>query len=268
MPVLRLIEAYGPIELGPQAWVFSAMGTLLDFHARRKLQAPHCAKLMIHFVLPTHIRADEPAVNGIANWFEPFEADLLPSQEPKSALLESAALRSAFVQGVRNAFARNEVAGPIEEILQLIQYSPSWRDGVVKKLGKHWALKWRMTQGIAYFAEHAESGQVIPLFETGVRVIDHKNFFASIELEGNGVTIQRTKSDASWRIDFDALSCDYCSPKALAGDAHAQYALARMYLDGYLVPQSRGRALEWLQRSAAQGFKHAQGLLKRLPEQT
>ena len=268
MSVLRLIEAYGPIELGPQAWVFSAMGTLLDFHARRKLQAPHCAKLMIHFVLPTHIQEDEPVVNGIANWFEPFKADLLPSQEPKSALLESAALRSAFVQGAHNAFARNEVTGPVEEILQLIQYSPSWRDGVVKKLGKHWSLKWRMTQGIAYFAEHAESSQVIPLFETGVRVIDHKAFFSSIELEGNGVTIQRIKSDASWHIDFDALSYDYRSPKALAGDAHAQYALARMYLDGYLVPQSQDRALEWLQRSAAQGFKHAQGLLKHLPEQT
>jgi TPR repeat protein len=52
--------------------------------------------------------------------------------------------------------------------------------------------------------------------------------------------------------------------RAESGDAHGQYDLAKMYLDGYLVDKNLDKALYWLKKAADQKFKRAQSLLENL----
>lgn len=74
---------------------------------------------------------------------------------------------------------------------------------------------------------------------------------------------QRNKRDY-WQIDTYSADARFHFPRAESGDAHGQYELARMYLDGWIVEQDRALARHWLQQSAAQGLARAQKLLQRL----
>ena len=51
------------------------------------------------------------------------------------------------------------------------------------------------------------------------------------------------------------------------GDAYAQYALGKLYLQGREVPQGKDEALHWMESSAAQGNVYAQYLIDRMDEQ-
>jgi len=73
----------------------------------------------------------------------------------------------------------------------------------------------------------------------------------------------RNKRDY-WHIDTHSGNAQFHFPRAEAGDAHGQYDLARMYLDGWIVEQDNASAMRWLEKSAAQGFARAQTLLRRM----
>ncbi|MBQ8516936.1 MAG: SEL1-like repeat protein [Akkermansia sp.] len=55
-------------------------------------------------------------------------------------------------------------------------------------------------------------------------------------------------------------------PFAEAGNAQAQYNVGIFYLKGMAMPQDTEKASEWFQKSAAQGYKDAEQVLKRLQE--
>ncbi|WP_339436637.1 MULTISPECIES: tetratricopeptide repeat protein [unclassified Pseudomonas] len=67
-----------------------------------------------------------------------------------------------------------------------------------------------------------------------------------------------------WEIDTTAGTVAFHFPRAEAGDAHGQFDLAKMYVDGWIVEQDFEQAKTWLERSAAQGFSRAIKLLQRL----
>lgn len=55
-------------------------------------------------------------------------------------------------------------------------------------------------------------------------------------------------------------------PSAEAGNAHAQYNVGIFYLRGFGIPQDTEKANEWFRKSAAQGYKDAEQMLKQLRE--
>ena len=57
-------------------------------------------------------------------------------------------------------------------------------------------------------------------------------------------------------------------PRADSGDAHGQFDLAKMYIDGWIVDQDIEQARKWLERSAEQGFPRAIKLLQRMNDGT
>src|SRR5689334_6869749 len=62
-----------------------------------------------------------------------------------------------------------------------------------------------------------------------------------------------------WCLAFgEALDFAAAKPAAEAGDAKAQYALARCYARGVGTVQDYGKAAEYLRRSAEQGYAYAQ----------
>jgi TPR repeat protein len=53
-------------------------------------------------------------------------------------------------------------------------------------------------------------------------------------------------------------------PRAEKGDAHGQYELAIMYLNGRTVERDAEQAVYWLEKSATQNFRRAVRLLEKL----
>lgn len=73
----------------------------------------------------------------------------------------------------------------------------------------------------------------------------------------------RTKRDY-WGINTETDSVEFRFPRAESGDAHGQYALGGMYLNGDLVERDTAQAKYWLQLATDQGYKQAAGQLERL----
>ncbi len=69
-----------------------------------------------------------------------------------------------------------------------------------------------------------------------------------------------------WEIDTSSREVRFHFPRAESGDAHGQFDLAKMYIDGWIVEQDFEQAREWLERSAAQGFSRAAKLLQRMKD--
>ncbi|UVM50338.1 SEL1-like repeat protein [Pseudomonas sp. B21-015] len=67
-----------------------------------------------------------------------------------------------------------------------------------------------------------------------------------------------------WEIDTTSQTVEFHFPRAESGDAHGQYDLAKMYIDGWIVEQDFEQARRWLERSVAQGFSRAVKLLQRM----
>ncbi len=79
-------------------------------------------------------------------------------------------------------------------------------------------------------------------------------------------TIDTQQRDAGLRAfskhEFDRAFA-LLQPCAVAGDAHAQMLLARMYYAGNGAPQDHTQYLYWLEQAAAGGEKSARARLKR-----
>lgn len=67
-----------------------------------------------------------------------------------------------------------------------------------------------------------------------------------------------------WEIDTSSRKVVFHYPRADSGDAHGQFDLAKMYVDGWIVEQDFEQARQWLERAAAQGFSRAIKLLQRM----
>ncbi|MFC6336098.1 hypothetical protein GIR22_00440 [Pseudomonas sp. CCM 7891] len=67
-----------------------------------------------------------------------------------------------------------------------------------------------------------------------------------------------------WELDTTSKTVEFHFPRAESGDAHGQFDLAKMYVDGWIVEQDFEQARQWLERSAAQGFSRAVRLLQRM----
>jgi hypothetical protein len=67
-------------------------------------------------------------------------------------------------------------------------------------------------------------------------------------------------TDAYQRGDY-ATAFKIIQPLAAQGDAHAQYNLGAMYLQGHGVPQDATEAIKWFRLAAEQGDADAQASL-------
>jgi hypothetical protein len=67
-----------------------------------------------------------------------------------------------------------------------------------------------------------------------------------------------------WEIDTTSKEVRFHFPRAESGDAHGQFDLGKMYVDGWIVEQDFEQARQWLERSATQGFSRAVRLLQRM----
>lgn len=71
-----------------------------------------------------------------------------------------------------------------------------------------------------------------------------------------------------WELDTESKKVTFFYGPAEEGNAHGQYQLAKMYIDGsYLVGQDKREGLKWLKKSAAQGFGRAIKLLKAIEDE-
>lgn len=68
-----------------------------------------------------------------------------------------------------------------------------------------------------------------------------------------------------WEFNTKTQESRFCYVPAETGNAHGQYQLAKMYIDGnYLVEKDMNKAKEWLEKSSNQGFPRAKKLLQQL----
>jgi hypothetical protein len=82
--------------------------------------------------------------------------------------------------------------------------------------------------------------------------------------DGDRVRLWHSNARDYWDWHLASGRVEFHYPRAERGDAHGEYDLGRMYLEGDLVAQDRAQAIAWLERSAAQGYKHAHQLLKKI----
>ncbi|AZF18689.1 hypothetical protein C4J92_5252 [Pseudomonas sp. R3-18-08] len=78
------------------------------------------------------------------------------------------------------------------------------------------------------------------------------------------IRLYQTNKRDYWEIDTSSREVIFHYPRAESGDAHGQFDLAKMYVDGWIVEQDFEKAREWLERAAAQGFSRAIKLLQRM----
>lgn len=78
------------------------------------------------------------------------------------------------------------------------------------------------------------------------------------------VRLYQTNKRDYWEIDTSSREVIFHYPRAESNDAHGQFDLAKMYIDGWIVEQDFEQARLWLERAAAQGFSRAVKLLQRM----
>lgn len=78
------------------------------------------------------------------------------------------------------------------------------------------------------------------------------------------VRLYQTNKRDYWEIDTSSREVIFHYPRAESNDAHGQFDLAKMYIDGWIVEQDLEQARLWLERAAAQGFSRAVKLLQRM----
>jgi TPR repeat protein len=83
-------------------------------------------------------------------------------------------------------------------------------------------------------------------------------------VDNNTVRIVQKNMRDYWDVDIVQETSTFHYPRAENGDPHGQYDFAKMYIDGWLVEQDMEKAIMWLEKSAAQGFKRAIRLLERI----
>lgn len=75
--------------------------------------------------------------------------------------------------------------------------------------------------------------------------------------------------DKAWAAGDYATIALYTLPMAKRGHAKSQYTMGRLYFSGYGVKQDYSQAIQWMQKSSAQGYAPAQtylaGLCSRRP---
>jgi TPR repeat protein len=83
-------------------------------------------------------------------------------------------------------------------------------------------------------------------------------------VDNNTIRIVQKNMRDYWNVDIVQKTSTFHYPRAENGDPHGQYDFAKMYIDGWLVEQDMEKAVIWLEKSAAQGFKRAIRLLERI----
>lgn len=81
----------------------------------------------------------------------------------------------------------------------------------------------------------------------------------------NTIKILQSNSRDYWEYNIVDNQLFFHYPRAENGDAHGQYDLAMIYLEGrFGVLENKETALKWLKKSAYQGFKRAINKLKEI----
>lgn len=71
------------------------------------------------------------------------------------------------------------------------------------------------------------------------------------------VRLLHTNKRDYWDINVPSGTVNFCYPRALNEDAHGQYDLGIMYLEGRLVPKDREKAIYWIRKTAEKKFGRA-----------
>lgn len=78
------------------------------------------------------------------------------------------------------------------------------------------------------------------------------------------VRLYLLKSKDYWELNLTTKTFQFFFERAERGDAHGQYDLGMMYLNGQIVLQDKRLAIEWLKKSAAQKFGRSIQILNKI----
>jgi len=219
--------------------------------------------MILYVASPRNLQESIVIDGEIASWFHLLSSSIAPEegcdyQETCKKYFPD------FSDGINRSFAGLNIRGDYEKTLDHMERNDFLFSGKLKEVNDEWRFEWRYKREIEYYFYNKKRNTEITLFKGLCRSIRHKEWFSKFSIIDNKLIISRTRSEDYWIFDMEKEITSYISARAAAGQAHGQYDLARMYLDGYLVQRNADIAKEWLEKSATQGFRRAQELLKKL----
>jgi TPR repeat protein len=109
-----------------------------------------------------------------------------------------------------------------------------------------------------------------PVMKSAELLLEAGNYADAIEqysqvltFDANYLPARDGRAFAELQLEQPTLAVEDFTFCANRGDAYAQDMLGRMYLLGTSIPQDRDKAISWLEKAAAQGYKPATNLLPR-----
>jgi hypothetical protein len=103
--------------------------------------------------------------------------------------------------------------------------------------------------------------QSIPLACFPASLANLDEFKSLTWLSAQAIRISLQTHDDHWLYSIGDAAPQFSFTRAEQGDAHGQYDLGMMYLNGHIVLKDPALAKQWLQASSDQGLKRAQSAL-------
>jgi hypothetical protein len=267
---LKCIEAYPTATLGADGWALDNIATYVDFIARSRIYCQQIQKLMIHFVSSEDKTITSELSLNLLSIFVPLNAEqelhLKQATDCQSANL----LAYGHLQVALRYFQINFCDNPAEmdNIFAEINANLGFFTGQVlsKKSGKITAvLGWTLEKKLEYWLQltNQNGSEKITITKTTVRYINHKSWFSKMFFEDNNIKINRSKSTDYWLFQNESKEITFHTVKAENEDAHAQFALAKIYLDGVLILPNQTLSNFWLEKAANQSFVQAKRFLEK-----
>lgn len=133
------------------------------------------------------------------------------------------------------------------------------------------AMAWRTNEyldiGVLVMDAKGGSEKFFTVSSIGISLGLFESLLGSVEwVDDQTLRLFQVNQRDYWEIDTESRLVKFHFARAEAGDAHGQFDLAKMYIDGWIVEQDLESALYWLKRSAAQGYTRATKLLQRISE--
>lgn len=189
-------------------------------------------------------------------------------------------IQQVFIQEVTSALLEvgKEHEWDLEAILELqktvdskeykfegVWVKPKLNEEKTKAVGIAWKTNDKLEIGFVMKAKKSAEETEYPIIRINIGLGLFESILGKLIWENNHIVrFYHTNKREYWELNTEQRQVTFHYPRAESGDAHGQYDLAKMYLEGDLVEIDESKAIEWLQKSANQGFGRAKKLLEEL----
>ena len=273
---LSTLEIASPSErLQPHSIREAAVLYIYLLATKCKIPTGGVAKIILQ---PTSVEAEQTLAN-VCTYSHPFKhLNELPANASESAIRQSliediheALLSLAVLKGwdtdpihklhaeiIKREYQFSGTAGrPQKNPSNTLSATAAWRTDRYINIGV-------LVQGAKDTPERfftaARIGIALGLFESLIGAVEW--------VDDQTVRLFQANKRDYWDIDVITQTVEFHFPRADSGDAHGQFDLAKMYINGWIVDQDIEQARKWLERSAEQGFPRAIKLLQRMNDGT